>query len=246
MFSNLLRTATERRYLYAVTAGVLSTSAPAGLVGMRLARRARTEIPGDRVAAVYLAAATAAIFATFGYLLGRRVDRLEALSETDSLTGLLNARGFAGRLHAELKRATRYREPLTLMFLDLDGLKLINDRYGHRSGSDALVHVADVIQSELRESDSAARWGGDEFTILAPNTPPQAALTLAERIRSRVEDHRHPFAITASIGIASQAANGNEKALDDGRIMRAADAAMYEAKKRGRNTIYQQSSVSSR
>ena len=145
MFSTLLRTATERRYLYAVTAGVLSTSAPAGIMGMRLARRARTEIPADRVAAVYLAAATAAIFATFGYLLGRRVDRLEALSETDALTGLLNARGFAGRLHAELKRANRYREPLTLMFLDLDGLKLINDRYGHRSGSDALVHVADVI-----------------------------------------------------------------------------------------------------
>jgi diguanylate cyclase (GGDEF)-like protein len=245
VLQNLLRTATERRYLYAVTAGVLSTSAPAGLMGMRLAKRARTEIPGDRVAAIYLAAATAAIFAGFGYMLGRRVDRLEALSETDSLTGLLNARGFAGRLHAELKRATRYREPLTLMFLDLDGLKAINDRFGHRAGSDALVHVADVIQSELRESDSAARWGGDEFTILAPNTPPQAALTLAERIRSRVEDHRRPFAITASIGIASQAPNGSDgKPLDDGHIMRAADTAMYEAKKRGRNTVYQQPWIS--
>ncbi len=232
----------RRRFSYALTAGVLSSGAPAGLLGIRLAHReddvtlnqVRSEIASDRAAYVYVGAATAVIFALFGYVLGRHADALAALSETDGLTRLLNARGFARRLDAEIRRSKRYREPLSLLFLDLDGLKEINDRYGHRAGSEALREVGTVIRAELRESDAGARWGGDEFTILAPNTEIAAALSFAERIRVRIAEHVGEWSMTASIGIA--ALNNREGALvrDAAALMRAADDAMYEAKRRGK------------
>ena len=78
--------------------------------------------------------------------------------------------GSRSRLRSEIRRAKRYREPLSVLFLDVDGLKGINDRHGHRAGSDALREVATVIRAELRATDTAARWGGDEFTLIAPNT----------------------------------------------------------------------------
>ena len=83
--------------------------------------------------------------------------------------------GSPARLDAEIKRSRRYREPLSLLFLDVDGLKNINDRHGHRAGSEALREVAGVIRAELRETDTGARWGGDEFTVIAPNTSKDAA-----------------------------------------------------------------------
>jgi hypothetical protein len=148
----------RRRYFYALTAGVLSSGAPAGLLGIRLVRRdkdkslhrMRSEIAADRAAYIYIGAATAVIFALFGYVLGRHADELADLSETDALTQLLNARGFSSRLRAEIRRAKRYREPLSVLFLDVDSLKRINDRHGHRAGSDALRQVASVIRAELR------------------------------------------------------------------------------------------------
>ena len=114
----------RRRFSYALTAGVLSSGAPAGLLGIRLARgdddevslrRVRSEIAADRAAYMYVGGATAVIFALFGYILGRHADELSELSETDALTDLLNARGFAARLHAETRRSKRYREPLSLL-----------------------------------------------------------------------------------------------------------------------------------
>jgi diguanylate cyclase (GGDEF)-like protein len=236
----------QRRFTYALTAGLLSSSAPAGLLGMRLRNKsdepasrgqATTELPVDHAAYMYLGGATAILFALFGYILGRRVDQLAALSETDALTGLLNARGFAARLRSEIKRSKRYHEPLTLLFLDLDGLKVINDREGHRAGSAALREVAGVIRAALRESDAAARWGGDEFTILAPNTSGEAALTLAERVRVEIAVQVSTWPLTASIGVATHEADEDGMPADPTALMRAADTAMYEAKKRGKNTV---------
>ena len=135
--------------------------------------------------------------------LGATPTQLSELSETDALTRLLNARGFAARLQAETRRSKRYREPLSLLFLDLDGLKEINDRYGHRAGSETLRHVGRLIRAELRETDTGARWGGDEFTIIAPNTDKAEAVTFAERIRSRIASHSAGWPMTASIGIAT-------------------------------------------
>jgi two-component system, cell cycle response regulator len=235
----------RRRFSYALTAGVLSSGAPAGLLGIRLARRddevslqkLRREIAADGAAYAYVGGATALIFAMFGYILGRHADALAELSETDALTGLLNARGFARRMRAEIKRSKRYREPLSLLFLDLDGLKDINDRYGHRAGSEALRQVAEVIRAELRESDAGARWGGDEFTILAPNTATSAAVLFAERIRARIADHVADWPLTASIGIASLDSREGSEPPDSAALMRAADDAMYEAKRRGKNSV---------
>jgi diguanylate cyclase (GGDEF)-like protein len=194
-------------------------------------------LTSDRAAYLYIGGATAVVCAVFGYFLGRQADRLAQLSETDSLTELLNARGFATRLNSEIKRAKRYRQPLSLLFLDLDGLKHINDRHGHRAGSDALRTVAHVIGSELRQSDTGARWGGDEFTILAPNTPEDAAMSFAERIRTRVAQQSSPWPLTVSIGVAT--INGDGKGLpeDATALLRAADAAMYHAKSCGKNAV---------
>jgi diguanylate cyclase (GGDEF)-like protein len=235
----------RRRFTYALTAGVLSSGAPAGLLGIRLARRddevslqkLRNEIAADTAAYVYVGGATALIFAMFGYILGRHADALAELSETDALTTLLNARGFAQRLRAEIKRSKRYREPLSLLFLDLDGLKHINDRYGHRAGSEALRQVAEVIRGELRASDSGARWGGDEFTILAPNTDIAAAALFAERIRVRIAEHVTDWPLTASIGVASLDNRNGSEPSDPAVLMRSADDALYEAKRRGKNTV---------
>lgn len=228
-----------------MTAGVLSSGAPAGLLGIRLAsredevslRRVRTEIAADRAAYMYVGAATAVIFALFGYVLGRHADALTDLSETDALTRLLNARGFARRLDAEIRRSKRYREPLSLLFLDLDGLKDINDRHGHRAGSEAIREVGTVIRAQLRETDFGARWGGDEFAVLAPNTEMGAAVAFAERIRVRIAEHAAEWPLTASIGIAALDHPEGYKRRDGSSLMRAADAAMYEAKRQGKNTV---------
>jgi diguanylate cyclase (GGDEF)-like protein len=237
----------RRRFRYALTAGFLSSGAPAGLLGIRLAKRheddavslrqVRTEIAADRAAYVYVGGATALIFALFGYILGRQADQLAELSETDPLTGLLNARGFSSRFGIEIQRTKRYRQPLSLLFLDLDGLKSINDRYGHRAGSEALRQMAAVIRSELRETDAASRWGGDEFTILAPQTGAAAAMALAERIRCRIAEDGQAWPLTASVGIATHHAGDYGAPADAALLMRAADMAMYDAKKRGKNSV---------
>jgi diguanylate cyclase (GGDEF)-like protein len=236
----------QRRFAYALTAGVLSSGAPAGLLGIRLAKRAapyvsmkqmRRELAADRSAYVYVGGATALIFALFGYILGRQADGLAQLSETDSLTQLFNPRGFSARLRLEFKRSKRYGQPLTLLFLDLDTLKDINDRYGHRVGDEVLRQIAGVIRSELRETDVGARWGGDEFTILAPNTTETAAVRLAERIRSRITELEAPRIVTASIGVAT-VNPANESLTDSSQLVRAADWAMYQAKRNGKNAVY--------
>jgi diguanylate cyclase (GGDEF)-like protein len=219
------------------------------LLGIRLAKeaesisvdRVQNELAADRYAHVLVGIATAVIFAAFGYILGRQADQLAELSETDPLTALLNPRGFTARLRTELKRAKRSGDSISLLFLDLDGLKDINDRHGHRAGSAALRQVAGVIRSELRASDAAARWGGDEFTILAPSTAEDAALALAERIRRRISEQIAPWSgrqsMTASIGVATLDGEATGTPSDSVALMRAADTAMYTAKRHGKNTV---------
>jgi diguanylate cyclase (GGDEF)-like protein len=236
----------QKRFAYALTAGLLSSGAPAGLLGVTLARKRAAgvslpqvgrHITDERASYVSVIATTAIIFGMFGYLLGRKVDALAQLSETDSLTGLLNARGFSARLSRELKRARRYREPLTLLFFDIDGLKDINDRYGHRAGSMALRKVARVIRSELRESDVAARWGGDEYTLIAQKTGLETGMALADRIRHRIAERMAAWPLTASVGAAT-ADPQNMAGFEPEVLLREADLAMYEAKKCGKNSTF--------
>ena len=236
----------RRRFAYAWAGGLLAAGAPIGLLGARFARRragsrplggALREAVADPPDYMYVASSTAVAFALFGYILGRQADRLAELSRTDPLTGLSNARGLFDRMDAELARSRRYRQPLALLLVDLDGLKGINDRYGHRAGDEAIRSLADVIRSELRDSDVGARWGGDEFAVLAPSTSKEAAVALAERIRALVPDKSPHSPVSGSVGVATIDPTTGGEVVDSATLMRAADAALYEAKRSGRNRV---------
>jgi diguanylate cyclase (GGDEF)-like protein len=180
---------------------------------------------------------SATVFGAVGYLFGRKADELAERADTDALTALYNARGFEARLAGEIARTLRYHTPLSLLLIDLDRLKAINDRHGHYAGQSALRQVAAAIRTELRASDVAARWGGDEFTVIAPNTSQGAAWVMAERIRHAIGHDRVKWPLTASIGITTLDGLDTECDVDVETLMRSADAALYEAKHRGRNRV---------
>ncbi len=165
--------------------------------------------------------------------------RSEELSVTDDLTKLYNSRYLNATLRREVERSKRYRTPVSLIFLDLDGFKGVNDQHGHLWGSRTLVEVGRAIHSTVREIDVVARFGGDEFTVILPQTGPEGAQTIAERIRQRIADtvfleaHGLRVRITASIGIASFPDHGRTK--DD--LIARADQAMYVVKSRGKNGV---------
>ena len=162
-----------------------------------------------------------------------------ALSVTDDLTGLYNSRYLKQVLHRESKRASRSGRPLSLLFIDLDGFKYVNDNHGHLSGSRALVEAAGVMRGCARETDIVARFGGDEFAVVLPDTGSEGAVAVGERYRERIS--AHPFLgtegldihLTASVGVATlpdMAASAEE-------LIKAADTAMYRVKDRGKNGV---------
>jgi diguanylate cyclase (GGDEF)-like protein len=160
---------------------------------------------------------------------------LERRSTHDPLTGVLNRRGFAvlyERVRVQLRRSER---PLTLMSIDLDFFKTVNDRHGHMMGDRVLVHVARVISQSLRESDDVARFGGEEFVVLLPEAELPSALQVAERIRAALRtcpDHALPVC-TVSIGIGTQ--RSGRETLDS--LLARTDAALYRAKQLGRDRV---------
>jgi len=235
----LMALALPRRVSRALTGAVLAVGAPVGLLAVRLLPTGAThpggvrgELAGDPSTYMYVTVSTVAVFALFGYVLGRQEDALVALSHTDPLTGLGNALAFERHFEQEMSRAARYGEPLSLLVVDVDRLKDINDRHGHRAGSQALQAVGRALRSGGRATDLSARVGGDEFALLAPNTSRGAAAALAERIRALVAEGGD--GVTVSLGIATlESARGSDpRALLDG-----ADAALYDAKRQGRNRV---------
>jgi two-component system cell cycle response regulator len=166
--------------------------------------------------------------------------RLEALAQTDPLTQLVNRRALTVRLITEMERVRRYNAPLTMLLLDLDHFKIVNDTYGHLIGDDVLLGLATLLQRAVRTVDTVARYGGEEFVIVLPETSRQGAMAFAERIRDKISLHRFQVAghreihITASIGVATYPAPGMETPED---LFRAADAALYRAKGSGRNLV---------
>jgi two-component system cell cycle response regulator len=164
--------------------------------------------------------------------------RVESLAIMDPLTGIYNRRRFETIFTSEFKRATRYQLPLSCMMIDIDHFKKINDTCGHQEGDTALKEVAQVLQATIREVDTPARWGGEEFVVLSPNTALENGMRAAERVRKAVANHTFTGLsgnkITVSIGVAAIPAtdlNSQDK------LIHAADLAMYTAKKNGRNRV---------
>ena len=179
-------------------------------------------------------------FALWGRLLGARADDLIRMSAEDPLTGVLNARAFDRRLEQEVARVERTGQPLSLLMFDLDGLKTINDSYGHETGNRALRRMADIVRRSIRLTDVSARVGGDEFALIVPGAGGDEALKLAERIRGQAAEDLSRIAPgvdggTTSIGIAS--CGSFERVPTPGALARAADSALYEAKRTGRNRV---------
>jgi len=158
------------------------------------------------------------------------------LSETDELTGLLNMRGYAIVASRLFGQATRYNRPASLLMIDADGFKSVNDTHGHQVGDQVLRRIARIIQTELRTTDVLARYGGDEFIALLPETPTKEALEVAERIRVAVAES--PL-VTDGSRVISSVSIGAAGFPDDGAsldaIVARADRAMYQAKNSGRD-----------
>ena len=168
-----------------------------------------------------------------------RLRRSEALSVTDDLTHLYNSRYLNLVLRRETKRASRSGRPLSLLFIDLDGFKAINDTHGHLCGSRALVEAAAVIRLSARETDVVSRFGGDEFALVLPDTGGEGAYAVGERILERIAAHKFlareglSIRLTASVGVATLP----DVAASADELVQAADSAMYIVKDRGKNGI---------
>jgi diguanylate cyclase (GGDEF)-like protein len=163
----------------------------------------------------------------------------ERLCQIDDLTQLYNSRYLHQVLESEVRRARRYKIPISVIFLDLDGFKLVNDANGHLCGSATLTEVANLMLGLVRETDIVARYGGDEFVIVLPETPADRAVTIAERIRKQIEAHvfrgggDSEIYLTASFGVASYP----EHASSPAALIRCADKAMYKAKESNKNLV---------
>ncbi len=160
---------------------------------------------------------------------------LEDLARTDELTGLLNRRGMAERIDAELARSVRDNQEMSVVICDVDFFKKINDRYGHDVGDEVLVRLADRLKETVRGSDSVGRWGGEEFIVLLPNTCIEQAFVLIDRIRQLIAEEAFQFGqrsleVSISCGLAS-----TKFSTEYAGLLKAADISLYEAKAGGRN-----------
>ncbi len=163
---------------------------------------------------------------------------LEMLAKRDALTGLYNRHALQEQLSAELARAIRYQYPLSLMMLDIDHFKQINDTHGHPAGDACLRKVAGLLLSSCREQDFAARFGGEEFVVILPHTDVEDAMHCAERLRLQVEQSelrygKSTFRCSVSIGVAGL----SEERSQPEALIEAADGALYQAKRTGRNRV---------
>ncbi|WP_420405417.1 sensor domain-containing diguanylate cyclase [Nisaea sp.] len=168
------------------------------------------------------------------------VEKLSEMARIDPLTGLLNRRSFLDVAADESARSERYGTGLACLFFDLDHFKALNDDFGHDAGDDVLRAFAGLGRNGLRTIDSLCRWGGEEFVALLPNTDVEGAIAAAERIRKTVEEQEFVLPgdrstrITVSIGVA----HGTGSGIDFSELIRLADAALYAAKKEGRNRVH--------
>src|SRR5581483_1011299 len=185
------------RLTYSLVGLILGLCAPIGALVIRvviLHVAIGTDIAANRFFYLYELIGTCVVFVVAGWIAGLRAEQLRdaesfyhALSEHDALTGLYNARAFRNRYGRLLERAARRGAPVSLLLIDVDHLKQVNDRHGHATGNKVLMHVATALREAKRAEDSAARWGGDEFAILLEGADESAAMRVAENVLARVE-----------------------------------------------------------
>lgn len=213
---------------------------PGGVLGVAAFTdpQASTEFSAADLSALRLLAGPAALALT-NQKLRQAADEITRLASIDPLTGLFNRRYFDTRLEAELQRSRRSGEPLTLLMLDIDNFKTINDEHGHVVGDRLLRCVSDRLRRGVRIFDVCARYGGDEFAILMPASNVDTAVLVAERIRASVRGHcgHESHSVTVSIGIAHS--DGREREL-----LSIADRALLEAKAMGKNAVRVQGRIS--
>ncbi|MCC5875281.1 MAG: GGDEF domain-containing protein [Candidatus Sumerlaeia bacterium] len=165
--------------------------------------------------------------------------RLISLATTDNLTGLMNRGWMSVQYEKEFERAIRYKRPMSLIILDLDDFKKVNDTYGHTAGDEVRRRIGSCLSEQSRVHDLPGRYGGEEFAVLLPETPLQGALVIAERLRRSIsslviEFDTATLHVTASLGVASVEVGG-DKTLK--HLMQRADQALYSAKRRGKNQV---------
>jgi diguanylate cyclase (GGDEF)-like protein len=174
--------------------------------------------------------------------------RLYEIATLDRKTGLYNHGFFQNRLVEEIERAERYKTDLSLMILDLDHFKRINDSHGHMMGDDVLMRVAHTIKDKIRTFDIPARFGGEEFTVILPETDDRSSLVVAERLRTSIEELKFKapkkgFTVTTSIGVATY---GHSADITEDMFIDQADRALYHAKENGRNLVVQYADIAER
>jgi diguanylate cyclase (GGDEF)-like protein len=237
------------RVTYLIIGLLLGIGAPIGafitrflmIPAVRVAPMA--DIAANQFFYTYQLIGSGVVFAAAGWITGARAERLRdresfyhTLAEHDPLTGLYNARAFRSRYGRSLERAARTGRPLSLLLIDVDHLKQINDRHGHTTGNKVLMHVATALREAKRSEDSAARWGGDEFAILLDGGDSASARRVADNVLARVQAKPVAFTrgITVSVTIGACTAS-HVKA--DADLFAAADRALYEGKHAGRNRV---------
>ena len=233
---------TPRSTTLAAVGAALAAGAPLGLLVLRAISSHRSldlvwvtsQIRSDPGLYLYLSVATTCVLVACGFSIGRYEDRLQLRSVTDPLTGLANRRRFAEALAIEVERSRRYGARLTVLLIDVDYFKRVNDQFGHAAGDRALATVANGLRSSCRTTDLPARYGGDEFVLLLPETTGESGIHLAERLleilRSAPPYAAGAPALTLSIGVAEGATGENSD-----QLLKRADAALFQAKGSGRN-----------
>lgn len=168
-------------------------------------------------------------------LYNKKKEKLSELASRDGLTGLYNRRHFDGKIAEEVSRAARYGRELSLLMVDIDHFKAVNDRYGHQKGDEVLAAVAETLRASLRGTDIVCRYGGEEIAVLLPETSADNAARIAELCRAKIEAatmNSLGVGVTVSIGVSSYAAGDTAELL-----VKAADGALYKAKEGGRNRV---------
>ncbi|HYA28141.1 MAG TPA: diguanylate cyclase, partial [Acidobacteriota bacterium] len=164
---------------------------------------------------------------------------LEYQTQVDSLTGLYNRRAFEKKIHEEFERSKRYHNPLSLLILDIDNFKIINDTYGHHGGDAVLVKISEIFREKTRQSDFPCRYGGEEFVLVLPETDQENALQVASKIHDAIRSSSfgttvRPFSLTVSIGVSSTSARFYS---DWNQMVNDADQALYLAKNTGKDRV---------